>query len=200
MSIFFRNQSLFQMRVLKVYVSIGFLLAVYVFCKAYFFKNLETKVYGVSVLNLSVTIHFVLISVILIKSILDYTKRGIVCISLIFLVILSFLLFALLGQKRSAIGHYAYGIAAFGLIIYSLIYFFRASRVVLNKSLLTDPVFWIVVGVFISMGIVFPLSILKGVMFNYSETILKLCNVFISLAYSTFYLFIAKAFYDRKRG
>lgn len=126
-----------------------------------------------AIYNLSLIFHFIFLSLFII---LQYPSKKFKAFIIIFYLTILFFLLKIYLQNSIFLKplHSPIPISCFGLIVFCSIYFYQILTIHLNNysDLKKQPIFWIVSGVFVSMGFLFPLPItvkylqLKGLYFS----------------------------------
>ncbi len=172
------------------YTSIAFLLIIPGFIIFYFLKDLIPIMN--SIFLVSTIYHYCFLGVFIIEFTNGEKKGWIYSMALFFLFLIIYFVFTEFSNKYSRV---SFSISALGLIMLCLIYFYRLIKNPSRINLFTFPAFWIVVGIFLSMGLQFPFaatfdSFYKKVSF---EKYLFMYGI-ITLSYVILHGFIIKSY------
>jgi len=135
------------------YTLVAFLLVVPGFFIFNFMKNWRKLLDCVYLI--STVYHYIFLGTFIIAFTNGPKKRWIYLVAFIFL---SILIYSIVIEYSNEHSKMPISIASFGLIVLSLIYFYRLLKYPSNVNLINLPVFWIITGVFLSMGLQFPFS------------------------------------------
>ncbi len=121
----------------------------------------------------------------------------------LFIILFTLLIFNIFKKDldKSLQNSQAFAINCFGLLLYSIIYFFKLFKVIPEKRITTDPTFWVVIGVFSSSIISSPIFIVTGFFYKIDPVnrVLILIGLLPSLGFITLHFFLIKAILCTKK-
>lgn len=156
-----------------------------------FFKTFREQVSVIH--NLSILFHFCFLSIFIIRVI--YNERNLKYLVSVFIFFLALIILALSYNNLQKFLPLAFTISNFGLVIFSIFYYYELFKNIPSKDLKKTPSFWVVTGIFFCMGAFLPVSgtvdYLRGKVSDL--IILSLYNVMI-FCYIIMHLFFIKAY------
>lgn len=189
----------FQIKSIKLYVTIAFLFVILTSYGSYFETD-KSFILGVTMPYLSVIFHFGLLSFFLGKSIYEVNNNKFPFIVLIFsLFILFGIVFALFHNGKIEFYNYSKAVSSFGLLVLCMVYFFSIIKDQKQILYIDDFSFWIAIGIFVSMGVVLPSSIITKIISKHSKEVTLFLRVVTLVAFGVQYIFFTKAFLWKQR-
>ena len=135
------------------YTLVGFILLIPNFIANYLYKDIRPQMKNV--LLISTIYHYSFLGIFIISFINGSKKSWIYIIAFLVLVLLLYSVFTEFSKGNRIV---SFSISALGLLVLCLIYFYRLLKFPTNINLFSFPAFWIIIGVFLSMGIQLPFS------------------------------------------
>ena len=173
------------------YPTVGILITIPIFVSAHFPQILEPSVRIIN--NISLLFHYSFLSFFIIR--VTPQRNNQILHKLIFCVFLFLLIYFLAITNNKLRNHIAFGVSNFGLLIFCMTYYYRILNNVPNLILLNDPSFWIVNGVFFSMGVNLPFFFSMGYVDNFiSSEIYQALAAMPRICYGIMHLFFIKAY------
>ncbi len=118
------------------------------FCESWY-------VFGAIIHKFSILFHYSFLSIFIFRAIPG--KKNNIYLTIIFLTFLFLILFFLLRVNIETRSDHSFAIANFGLVIYSIIYYYYLFNNNPTFNLLKEPAFWIITGIFFSMSVHIPI-------------------------------------------
>ena len=113
----------------------------------------------------------------------------------IFFVIMLSVLIILIYNNNSKSDFIAFAISNLGLIIFCIFYYYYLFKELPSPSLLNEPSFWIITGIFLCMVLHVPISSIHGYLtLKINKDIIRVILSISSLSYAFMHLFFVKAF------
>jgi hypothetical protein len=130
-------------------------------------------------------------------------KRGRGLLIALFMILFFLLIFNILIREvdKSIQNSQAFAINCFGLFIFSIIYFFKLFKVIPEIRITSDPIFWVIIGVFSFSIMSSPVFIVTGFFYKIDpeNRILILIGLLPSIGFTTLHLFLIKAILCTKK-
>ena len=158
-------------------------------------QGIPLKELVMGIRNYSILFHFTFLSF-FIYSVLP-RKEDVKFLFPLFFTFLSITLFFLVFYSSKKMNSASFSAANLGLIIFCVIYFYRLFNEVPKTTLLKQPAFWVISGIFLCMSISIPVISLDSYLKNENYVNLQYREIFsgiIYFAYGSFHLFLIKAY------
>lgn len=172
------------------YFAVGAILAIATFLKKYWVLY-DQKL--ASLINSSCLLfHFIFLSA-FIYCTLPYKKS--ILYRVIFLVCTVLIIFCLFTNNSYTLPSNAFAISNLGLVIFCCFYYYQLFEAVPTITLLKEPSFWIITGIFFCMCSTVPiLAIRFYLLHNTSQKFYSTIEIVIPFAYGVMHLFFIKAY------
>lgn len=142
--------------------------------------------------KISFIFHFGFLSFFILKNTIPKSqiKLPLLIAGLGFSVILFFVFF-----PTYKLGQLIFVISNLSLFFLSSFYFINLYKNITEERLIGDPIFWILSGIFISMGLSIPNNLISHfILINYGDSLNNIAKLFGAFAYGLMHLFFSKAF------
>jgi len=151
--------------------------------------------------NYSLLFGFLFLSLFMIFNMPNKSGRGLLIA--LFLILFSLLIFNILIKEADKLiqNSQAFAINCFGLLIFSIIYFFKLFKVIPEIRITSDPIFWVIIGVFSCSIMSSPVFIVTGFFYKIDpeNRIFILIGLMPPLGFMTLHLFLIKAILCTKK-
>ena len=151
--------------------------------------------------NYSLLFGFLFLSIFMIFNMPDKKWRQLLIALLI--ILFSILVFNIFIKEsdKSIQNRQAFAINCIGLLIFSIIYFFKLFKVIPEVKITSDPIFWVIIGVFSYSIISSPVFIVTGFFYKIDpdNKVLILVGLLPSLGFTTLHFFLIKAILCTKK-
>jgi len=130
-------------------------------------------------------------------------KKGRQLLIALFVILFSLLIFNIFKKdfNKTLQNYQAFAINCFGLLIFSIVYFFKLFKVIPEKRITTDPIFWVIIGVFSCSIISSPIFIVTGFFYKIDpeNRVLMLVGLLPPLGFTILHFFLIKAILCAKK-
>jgi hypothetical protein len=182
----------------SIYHFVAFVIAIPFFLM---FNGLSKILHLHEINNYSLLFGFLFLSLFMIFNMPNKKGRGLLIA--LFMFLFSLLIFNILIKEadKSIQNYQAFAINCFGLLVFSIIYFFKLFKVIPEIRITSDPNFWVIIGVFSCSIMSSPIFIVTGFFYKIDpeNRILILIGLLPSLGFTTLHLFLIKAILCTKK-
>lgn len=176
---------------LFLYSSVAFVFSIPAF--VIIIQNFKLPPLFIYINNLSLLFHFLFFSTFIFYQLRSKINQKIVLV----LIAISLLgiFYLLITENTSTFNYHAFAISSLSLVAISVFYYIELFTYPPVLNLLKEPVFWLVTGVFVSMGLNLPYNATKN--FKIISTTSYLSSLFIIIGhfgYSVLHIFLIKTY------
>lgn len=158
---------------------------------AYIESNFLGVQFSQYLLNFSLLFHFLFLGSFIFKVL---PKRGLFFI-IILLILLLFIAYILFFSDWNFLVNKAFAVTNFSLTVLCLVYYFQILKLEVPFSLINEPSFWIITGIFIGMGSSSPLSaIIDYLAYDSSGLKHQFFYKLVAASYTIMHLFFIKGY------
>ena len=186
------------MKYFSIYHFVAFIMAIPFFLM---FNGFFKIPYLYELNNYSLLFGFLFLSLFMIFKMPN--KKGSQLLVALFIILFSLLVFNIFKKEldKSIQNYQAFAINCFGLLLFSIIYFFKLFKVIPEVRITSDPIFWVVIGVFSCSIISSPIFIVTGFFYKIDpeNRFLILVGLMPSLGFTTLHFFLIKAILCTKK-
>lgn len=186
------------MKYFSIYHFVAFIMAIPFFLM---FNGFFKIPYLYELNNYSLLFGFLFLSLFMIFNMPN--KKGRQLLIALFIILFSLLVFNIFKKEldKSIQNYQAFAINCFGLLLFSIIYFFKLFKVIPEVRITSDPIFWVVIGVFSCSIISSPIFIVTGFFYKIDpeNRFLILVGLMPSLGFTTLHFFLIKAILCTKK-
>lgn len=186
------------MKYFSIYHLVAFFVAVPFFLK---FNGYSELLYLYEINNYTLLFNFSFLSLFIIFNMPNNKGRYFLITQ--FVILFSFLLYNIFIREvdKSVQNSQAFAINSFGLLILSIIYFYKLFKGSSEIKITSDPIFWVVIGVFSFSIMSSPVFIVTGFFYEIDPVnkILILIGLLPTLGFVSLHIFLIKAILCTKK-